>query len=84
MITIMIDNEDQRDKLRDYLKQNGIDTRPGFYPVHKMPMYNKPEQHFPVAESLGMRGINLPSYPELEMNDAKYISEQIRDYFKNV
>jgi perosamine synthetase len=49
-----------------------------------MPMYNKPEQHFPVAESLGMRGINLPSYPELEMNDAKYISEQIRDYFKNV
>lgn len=84
IITIMVDDAKNRDKLREYLKKNGIDTRPSFYPVHKMPMYNNPEQHLPVAESLGMRGINLPSYPDLEMNDVKYISEQIRNFFKNV
>jgi perosamine synthetase len=84
MITIMVDDVENRDKLRDYLKKNGVDTRPGFYPVHKMPMYSNSEQHCPVAERLGARGINLPSYPELEMNDVEYISKQIRDYFKNV
>jgi perosamine synthetase len=84
IVTIMVSEANLRDDLRKYLNSKGIETRPGFYPVHKMPMYRKPEQHFPVAESLGARGINLPSYPELEMNDVKYISGHIRNYFENV
>jgi len=84
MYNIMLNEKDHRDKLREYLRDRSIETRPSFYPVHKMPMYINAKQHFPVAESLSMRGINLPSYPELDIIDVEYISKQIKDYFKNV
>ena len=83
MITIMVNNVKHRDTLRKYLKKNGVETRPVFYPVNKMPMYNNSQLQFPVAENLSKRGINLPSYPDLNMNDVKFISEQIKSYFKN-
>ena len=60
MISILAENEDTRDKLRLFLEQNGIETRPAFNPVHLMPMYITENQNFPIAEDLGRRGINLP------------------------
>jgi perosamine synthetase len=84
MITILLDEADHRDRLREFLKKNEVETRPTFYPVHKMPMYNKTGVVLPVAESLGKRGINLPSYPELNKNDVEYISSKIRLFFENV
>ncbi len=84
MITIMVDDELHRNKLRSFLKEKAIETRPGFYPVHKMPMYYEEGEVFPIAESLGQRGINLPSYPELTQENVKYITEQIKLYFKHV
>jgi perosamine synthetase len=49
-----------RDESRAKLRAAGIDTRPFFYPVHTLPMYNT-GQSLPIAEELGGRGINLPS-----------------------
>lgn len=65
MFSILVLDANKRDKLRDFLLNIGIDTRPLFYPVHTMPMYSKPFQSHLVAEDLGWRGINLPSYPAL-------------------
>lgn len=50
-----------RDQLMCILKQNGIDSRPFFYPMHQLPPY-KSSLPFPVAEKLSAVGINLPSY----------------------
>ncbi len=83
MITIMVEQAESRDELREHLKQNGIETRPSFFPIHKMPMYIKNDVVLPVAESLGERGINLPSYPELIKDDVKYISDITKQFFKN-
>lgn len=80
MNTILVKNENIRNDLREYLRINNIETRPTFYPIHTMPMYNTKE-HFPVAESIAYRGINLPSYPNLEEEDIVYISNKIRQYF---
>lgn len=49
-----------RDTVLDQLKENDIEPRPFFAPVHTMPMYNT-GQSLPVAESLSARGVNLPS-----------------------
>src|SRR3990170_5152621 len=68
MFTILVVSESERVALRNFLKKNGIETRPTFHPVHTMPMYNKGEK-FEVAEDLGSRGINLPSYPDLSESD---------------
>ena len=63
------------------ISQSGIETRPMFYPIHTMPMYSHKFQRHPVAEDLGWRGINMPSWPGLEKVDIMFISDTIRSFF---
>jgi perosamine synthetase len=65
-----------RDTLRLKLRQAGIDTRPFFYPVHTLPMYNT-GQSLSVAEDLGRRGLNLPSGATLTPAQIDYICDVI-------
>ena len=65
-----------RDSVMSQLKANGIDSRPFFYPIHAMPMYNT-GQHLPVAESLSARGINLPSGTLLTIDQIDYICDTL-------
>jgi perosamine synthetase len=83
MYTVMLNDADKRDALRVFLREKGIETRPTFHPVHKMPMYFKKGVTFPVAESLALKGINLPSYPELKEGDVKFICKIISEFFKS-
>jgi perosamine synthetase len=82
MYSILVGEYDTRDNLRKYLRENGIDTRPTFYPVHTMPMYANGYDKFEVAEYLGWQGINLPSYPSLKKEDITYITQKIKDFYK--
>jgi perosamine synthetase len=81
MCSILVDEAKQRDLLRAKLDSSGIETRPFFYSTHQLPMYFKEPGSFPVAESLSARGINLPSWPGLEQEQVKFISQQIREFF---
>lgn len=67
-----------RDELRAKLRERGIDSRPFFYPVHTLPMYNT-GQHLSVAEDLGRRGLNLPSGATLTADQIDYICDTIRE-----
>lgn len=80
MFSILVKEAALREPLREYLKDNGIETRPLFYPVHTMPMYSSRYQKYNVAEDLGWRGINLPSFPQLEDNQIKLIAHLINDF----
>lgn len=82
MCSLLVPEAEQRDALRDHLEREGIETRPLFYPVHTMPMYSTKYQKHVVAEHLGWRGINLPSWPGLEEVDVQYIIEKIFGFFK--
>jgi len=84
MFTILTHNPGLRNKLREYLKENGVETRPVFHPVHTMPMYNDDFQQLKVAESIGWRGINLPSYPDLSHDDVSDICQIIHSFYKTV
>lgn len=80
MTSILVEKSDDREALRDFLKNEEIETRPLFYPVHTMPMY-KTGEIFPIADSLGSRGINLPSWPGLSDEQVIFICEKIKKYF---
>jgi perosamine synthetase len=67
----------KRDAIIKKLAEEGIETRPLFYPVHSMPMYFRDEEHYPVAEELSRRGINLPSWPDLPEDDQRFIAQRI-------
>lgn len=82
MVSILVSDNNTRDKLRIELNNSGIETRPLFYPVHTMPIYSHLFSRNPIAEDLGHRGINLPSYPELTIEQIEFISKTINQYFK--
>lgn len=79
MCTIMLESRGRRDKMREYLKVRGVETRPTFYPIHNFNMY-KTEAKFPIADNIAYRGINLPSYPSLNKEDIDYIISSILSY----
>lgn len=79
MCSILLPEASQRDAFRAHLSGKGIETRPLFFPVHTMPIYDE-GLHFPVAENLGARGVNLPSYPGLSKEDVEFICEAILSF----
>lgn len=83
MCSFMLHEAKDRPALRKHFKAHGIDTRPTFYPAHTMP-HCQDSGVFPVAESLGARGINLPSYPALTEDDVRQVCGVARDYFVGV
>jgi len=64
-----------RDAVMSHLAKAGIETRPFFYPMHTLPMYQALErgQRFPVAENLAARGVNLPSSASLTKEEVAYV-----------
>jgi perosamine synthetase len=77
MCSILVDEPDTRDRVRQVLSEEGVETRPLFYPVHTMPMYAAKFERHKVAEFLGWRGLNLPSWPELQPEQIHFISDAI-------
>lgn len=75
-ILIEKDYKLDRDRLMAELKAEGIDTRPFFIPLHKMP-YLDEGLKLQVAEDLGMKGINLPSSTKLTKEEIHKIAETI-------
>lgn len=80
MCSIAVDDAGNRSNLRNRLKNEGIETRPLFYPAHTMP-HCAVDGHFPIADSIGARGINLPSYPGLKREDVSLVTKSIRNFF---
>lgn len=80
MCSVLARNEEERISLRKHLADNGIETRPTFPTIHEMPMYEI-KTEFPVGKNLSVRGINLPSYPDLKEEDIQAICGVIRDFY---
>lgn len=80
MVSILLEDASRRDALKEFLAAKGIETRPLFYPVHTMPMYCERFQRHPVAEYLGWRGMNLPSWPDLPLETVDEICAAIREF----
>jgi len=68
-----------RDEFMKRLKERNIDTRPFFYPISSLPMFNKAKVNNPVAYSIPLRGVNLPSGHERTEEEIDYICAHIKD-----
>lgn len=71
--------EGRRERIRQtLLAAHGIETRPFFVPMHKLPMF-RTKRHFPHSEFLGEHGINLPTYSGLGVDDIDEICAALSD-----
>lgn len=79
MYTIILRNSvtAQRDKVMAHMAEAGIETRPVFYPMHQLPPYLDEHGHYPVADRLAARGINLPTHAGLTENDIGRVVAQL-------
>jgi len=81
MYSVLVDDKAKmnREILVHNLKNQGIETRNFFYPIHLQPAYlhEFPGQQLPVAEELSRKGINLPSGLNLKKTEIKYVAEKI-------
>jgi perosamine synthetase len=84
MVCVEIDGltYETRDTLFRELKANGVDSRPYFYPVSDLPMYEPADT--PIAHSISPRGLNLPSYFNLTRADISYICETLRAALRTI
>ena len=78
MVCAVAEDKQRKEKIRTALKEAGVETRPFFHPAHTLPMYRHLGGAFPVAESLGARGMNLPSYPALAESEVDFVCGVIR------
>ena len=75
---------EQRNKLRDYLQKNGVNTTIQYpVPVHKQKYFQKmcSEKSLPVTEQVAKNILSLPMYPELEEKEINKVSNILKDYF---
>ena len=71
---------DNREKLIDYLKENGVGSRK-FYPaLHSEPAYGY-DGDFPVTQEISERGLWLPSWVDLTDEQVVYICKLIRQFY---
>jgi perosamine synthetase len=68
-------DENKRDAFMKELQGKGIDSRPYFYPISDMPMYEKAQT--PVTHKVYRRGINVPSYFDMDGASIEYICDAI-------
>ena len=77
----------KRDKLRNYLLENGIETGIHYpIPCHLQKAYdclNSKIGDFPITEKLANEIISLPMSEQLKEEEIKYVSEKIKEFFSN-
>jgi perosamine synthetase len=82
LISIEIDGyiESQRDEFIQKLKTKNIDSRPYFYPLSDMPMYENADT--PMTHKVYQRGLFLPSYFDITKDEVNYICKEIINILK--
>jgi perosamine synthetase len=81
-ITIEPDFGRSRDQVISSLVEHGIETRPFFIPLHKLPPFREGAQarksHLPTTDELSQRGMNLPTYTTMSDSDVARVADVLK------
>jgi len=77
-----------RDRLKEYLNQNGIGAKVYFDPVHLSLFYRRKfgykSGELPVTERISQEVLTLPMYPGLTKSEMDYIVEMVKEFFSSL
>lgn len=78
-VNILVSNPGE---LSNHLKQEGVDTRRFFYPLHMQPCYraNYNQAQFPNSVKLYEEGLSLPSSVKLTQEQIAYVCNKIKGF----
>lgn len=69
-----------RDAIQGFMLEQGVETRPVFFPLHVMPPYLSSSPR-PVAEELGRRGLSLPTFRGMRRDDVVGVVQVLKCAF---
>ncbi len=75
-VTLRQGGSEERDAIRQSLADDGIETRPGFTPLHRLPMYAD-SRPFPHADWISDSGICLPTHARLTDDEVDFVVERL-------
>lgn len=78
-VAILLDFEHERDYLKKYLEDAGIETKIYFTPIHFNLALHKQWHRLPQTEDIFSRVLCLPSWPGV---DYQYVIKKIEDFIK--
>jgi perosamine synthetase len=89
MYTIRIrGREGTRDRLKEYLNQNGIGAKVYFDPVHLSLFYRRQFGYkggdLPATEKISQEVLTLPMYPGLTKTEMDYVVEKVKEFFSSL
>lgn len=70
---------DTAEPVRVALAERGIQTRPGFTPIHRLPMYRFPTHDCYVADDVSRRAICLPTHGGVSEDDVQYVCDTLQE-----
>lgn len=78
----------RRNELMEYLKKEGIETRESFVPYNMQKILIEKgmtkEGGCPIANAIGRSGLYLPSGPNLEYDEVRYVASSLKKYLKTL
>ncbi len=77
MCSVLFDTKQEKENAIKNLEKENVETRPFFTPIDELPFYAMTND-CPVSKDLYERGLNLPSYPALRIDDQERIINTIR------
>jgi perosamine synthetase len=88
MYSIRVQNQKIRDNLQKYLLRKQIFSKVYFKPIHKMIFYknqkNNGSECLPITEKISDTILTIPLYPNMTMEEKKYLTNSILEFFENL
>ena len=72
----------QRDRLREFLERNGIQTGIHYKPNHLLSYFGGGRLKLPVSEQLYNELLSLPLHPDLSEAEVDYVCECVREFLQ--
>jgi perosamine synthetase len=88
MYGIVLDGRAKRngERMASFLKSQGVETRPFFWPIHRQPALRKrglfKGETYPAAEHLARNGLCLPSGPSLTEDQVSFVVKAVSDFMR--
>lgn len=82
MFSILLTDKSKmcRDELMKKMLSDGVETRPVFYPMHIMPVYENKNANCPVSEEVSRCGMNLPTHALLTRDDVNFVCDVLKKH----
>ena len=86
LYSIRLSSKNERDRMIEFLAQKGIMSKVFFHPIHKSKFYqndkNNYSKNLQTTEFVSNTILSLPMFPDLKLEEMKYMIDSISEFFE--